>query len=684
MRAVITVILVCATSANADQVRRHNVIFSGKSGGTQTTTVSDDGRILVDYTYRNNGRGPDLHEESALDDDGTQLSYSAAGKSTFGAPIDEYFSRGDKRSSWRTLAGRGDIANEQPAVYVPESILSECSPESLAILTRAVLRAPSRRLSALPGGELRAEKLTETMLSSGDPRLSVTLYALHGLTTHPEFIWLTSDDSKRFFAYIEPGDTQIIEAGSESQADALEKQQVEAENKMLAVIAKRLKHQFPEPFVFRNVRVFDSSEGKLSDPSDVYVARGRIAAIYPVGSTAQDAGASVDGAGKTLMPGLFDMHGHEGPWNCLLQIAGGVTTSRDMGNDNPFLARLMQRIEAGEIIGPRIVPCGFIEGQSAFSARSGKVVDSLQAAKNAVDWYAQRGYKQIKIYNSFQPAWAAPIAAHAHERGMRVSGHIPAFMKAEEAVAAGYDEIQHINQVMLNFVVGPKDDTRTLARFTLVADKVHALDLDSAQVRQFIAALKEKNVVVDATTAIFEPSFTQMQGEPNPSYQAIEAHVPVALRRSWLVNSMDLNASNAETWRASYAKILEFIGRLHREGIPLVAGTDDIAGFTLHRELELYAKAGIPIEDVLRIATHNGAKYTGTLDSLGAIEPRRLADVILIDGDPTTNISEIRRVSLVMKGGEVYYPAEIYEAVGVKRFLDPPPIVLGKTESTDD
>ncbi|HEY3392743.1 MAG TPA: amidohydrolase family protein, partial [Lacipirellulaceae bacterium] len=481
-----------------------------------------------------------------------------------------------------------------------------------------------------------------------------------------------------------PGDMQIIEAENQSHADELEKLQVEAENALLAELAKRLTHKFPEPFVFRNVRVFGSSSGKLSEPSDVYVARGRIAAIYPAGSQAQEAGASVECEGKTLMPGLFDMHGHEGPWRGLLQIAGGVTTVRDMGNDNPFLAKLMGRIDSGEIIGPRIVPCGFIEGQSPHSARSGKVVNSLQAAKDAVDWYAQRGFHQIKIYNSFHPEWVKPLATYAHARGMRVSGHIPAFMKAEEAVAAGYDEIQHINQVLLNFVVGPKDDTRTLARFTLVADKVHALDLNSADVRRFIALLKERNTVIDPTTAIFEPNFTQMQGEPNPCYQMIEAHMPVALRRSWLVNTMDLNAGNAETWRASYAKILEFIGLAHREGLPLVAGTDDIAGFTLHRELELYVKAGIPTADVLRIATQNGAKYTGTSGSRGAVEPQRLADVILIDGNPTTDISAIRRISLVMKGGVVYYPAEIYEALGVKRFVDPPDVVAGNLTTAED
>jgi hypothetical protein len=437
-------------------------------------------------------------------------------------------------------------------------------------------------------------------------------------------------------------------------------------------------HRYPEPFVFRNVRVFDSSTGTRSEPCDVYVARGRIAAIYPAGSKAHEAGASVDGAGHTLMPGLFDMHAHEDAWNSLLQIAGGVTTARDMGNDNPYLAQLMSRIEAGELVGPRIVPCGFIEGQSPFSARNGKIVDSLQAAKDAVDWYAQRGYRQIKIYNSFHPDWARPIAAYAHERGLRVSGHVPAFMKAEQVVEAGYDEIQHINQVLLNFVVGPQDDTRTLAGFTLIADKIHALDLESPEVRQFIAELKEHDVAVDATAAVFEANFTQMHGETNPSYGVVEAHVPVALRRQWLVNSMDLTASNAETWRASYTKMLDFIGLMHREGIPLLAGTDDIAGFTLHRELELYAKAGIPAPEVLRIATHNGAKFTGTLDSRAAVKPERLADLILVAGDPTSNISDIRRVSLVMKGGTVFFPAEIYEAVGVKRFVDPPEVAVTK------
>ena len=661
-----------ATAAAAAEVRRHTVIYSGKHSGAQTTTVADDGRIVVDFAYRNNGRGPDIREEIVLASDGTQTSYRVTGTSTFGAPVDEFFVHEGERSSWKSLADEGQANHSQPAVYVPAAT---SSPEAGAIVMRAVARGAGGRLAALPAGELYIEKLKETNVAHGDQQIGVALFALRGRSTRPEFLWLTADDQMQLVASIDPGSHQTIAEGFEAAGDELERLQVAAVNELIASIAERLTHRLAEPIVFRGVKVFDSATGELSPPSDVYASGGRIAAIYPAGSTMREAGTVIDGAGRTLLPGLFDMHAHEGPWNCLLQIAAGVTGSRDMGNDNAILAELRGRIEAGQAIGPRIFPCGFIEGESPFSARGGGfVVADVQAAKDAVDWYAQRGFRQIKIYNSFNPAWVAATAAYAHERGLRVGGHIPAFMKAEDAIRAGYDEIQHINQAMLNFIVKPEDDTRTLARFTLIAENIHRLDLNSPPVRDFIALMKERGTTLDTTVAIFESSFTQMQGDPHPSYRMIEAHVPVGLRRSWRINSMDCNATNAETWRASYARMLEFVALLHREGVPLLAGTDDIAGFTLQRELELYVQAGIPAADALRIATHNGAKATGALDWLGSITPGKHADVLLVDGDPTANISDLRRVNLVMKGGVVFYPAELYEAMNIKRFVDPPEV----------
>ena len=266
------------------------------------------------------------------------------------------------------------------------------------------------------------------------------------------------------------------------------------------------------------------------------------------------------------------------------------------------------------------------------------------------------------------------MAAHAHALGLRVSGHIPAFMRAEQAVRAGYDEVQHINQVMLNFLVGPADDTRTLLRFTLVGDKAHTIDLDGPAVRRFIALLRERGTVVDPTAAAFEAGYLQRSGEPNPSFAMVADHMPPAVQRGWRFNSTDVNDGNAARYRASYETMLRMIGRLYRAGVPLVAGTDDVAGFTLHREFELYVKAGIPPAEVLRIATFNAARWLGLAGETGSIAPGKRADVILVDGDPTRDISVMRKVSLVLTDGAMIFPAEVYEALGVRRFVDPPPV----------
>jgi imidazolonepropionase-like amidohydrolase len=137
---------------------------------------------------------------------------------------------------------------------------------------------------------------------------------------------------------------------------------------------------------------------------------------------------------------------------------------------------------------------------------------------------------------------------------------------------------------------------------------------------------------------------------------------------------MDVTDKNAATYRASWERVLQFVDRMHRAGIPFVAGTDAIAGFALHRELELYVQAGLTPAEALQVATWNGALYTGLSGELGSIERGKKADLILIDGDPTRNIADIRRISLVMKEGTVFYPAEVYESVGVKRFVDPPAV----------
>jgi cytosine/adenosine deaminase-related metal-dependent hydrolase len=657
-----------STAALADSTMHYSVLIQNRPSGSQVTVFHDDGRVDVDMSYRDNGRGPDIRERMRFSPDGTLLSLDTTGKSTFGAPIEEHFVLKGQTVQWRSLADQGTKTLSGPAVYVP----NDNSFEAFGFVSRAALKQPQGRIAALPGGELTITKVLDRSVQSGGRTQQVSLYAVTGVATQPAFAWLTRDERPQFFAFILPGFMHVVPQGWEAIAPELDKVQEQAERDWLHGLAMRLAHVMPDPVVIRNVRVFDSEHAQLLPAHDVYIDRGRIAALYPADSTPREAGTVIDGSGRVLMPALFDMHSHEDTWNLLLQIAGGVTTSRDMGNDNARLQQIISQVDSGEIVGPRIIPCGFIEGDSPYSASGGFRVKDLQGAKAAVEWYAQHGYHQIKIYNSFHPEWVADTAALAHERGMRVSGHVPAFMTSEEAIRAGYDEIQHINQLMLVFFVGPKDDTRTLARFYLLAENAHSLDLSSPKVAELVNLMKEHHTALDTTLTAFEGNFTQMQGEIDPSYAAVADHVPVAVRRGWLENSMNVTARNVATYRASYDRMVQFVGQLYRAGVPLEAGTDAIAGFTLHRELELYVRAGIPPGEALKIATWNGARFTGRLGELGSVEPRKRADLILVDGDPTQNVSDIRRISLVMKDGVVYFPAEVYEAIGVKGFVDPP------------
>jgi hypothetical protein len=666
--------LVClialAAAAHAAPPLRHSISFQGKLAGEQVVTATDDGRIVVDYRYLNNGRGPDLREEMRVDEAGRLILFKVTGKSTFGAPVDESFEYANGIARWKSLADRGEQSGLLSAQYVPV----ENSLEAIAVIARALLRQRDGKLAALPAGQLSIRTLRETTVKSGAREVGATLYAIFGFDISPGLLWLRSDGSRQFFAVVYPGFT-VIESGWEDGAADLLKLQQDAERELLGTLAGSLSHRFRGPILIRSVRVFDSDAATMRGPFDVYVFRGRITSISPPGSAGRDAGTVIDGEGRFLLPGLFDMHGHEWRWNAMLQIAGGVTTVRDMGNDNQGLEELRTDIENGRIVGPRIVPTGFIEGESPYASRNGIVINTVDEGKAAIDWYAQRGRRQIKFYNSIRPEWVAPLASHAHAQGLRVGGHIPAFMRAEDAVRAGYDEIQHINQVMLNFLVKPGDDTRTLLRFQLVGDNAAQIDLDSDAAQAFFRLLAARGTVVDTTITTFEPMFTQMQGEPNPAYRKVANHVPPVLQRNWLVNSMDVNAANATRFRNSYAKLLELTRRLHAAGIPLLAGTDNVAGFTLHRELETYVQAGIGAAQALQIATRNGARYAQLSDLLGSVAVGKLADVILVDADPTGNIASIRDISMVMKEGVVYYPAEIYEALGIRPFRPPPKVV---------
>jgi len=196
-----------------------------------------------------------------------------------------------------------------------------------------------------------------------------------------------------------------------------------------------------------------------------------------------------------------------------------------------------------------------------------------------------------------------------------------------------------------------------------------ALDLDSDEVNDFIALLKENNVTVDPTAAIFDTNLVHQVGNPDPSFAAVIDHLPATIARELYKLEMDKRGKDDE-WAASGVAQAAMIRKLHDSGIQIVPGSDNMAAFTIHRELELYVEAGISNADVLRIASLDSARIVGVDDKTGSIAVGKDSDLVLVEGNPLEDISAIRRATLVMKGNTAYRPDELYKVVGVTPFLE--------------
>jgi imidazolonepropionase-like amidohydrolase len=662
-----------ATAAAGSPTRsRHWVIVvdSGNKGGEiveRCRTVRD---CEVRYIFKDNGRGPEISEKIRLGADGTLERYEASGTTTYGSRVDERFESRGGRASWRSTTERGESRDALGKLYLPLNG-SGLIYEQMARLTGA-----GRSLTMLPAGSVTRRTLQTLEVGEGERRRELELVAFTGLGLTPDFVWLTRGDSPEFFGYVIPGYSATVPAGYEGETAKLTAAQTAAEARLLAGFRARLSKPLEGLSVIRNARLFDSANARLREGlHDVYILRGRIASIAPAGAGVDAAvpQRSLDAAGRVLLPGLFDMHGHVGRWEGGLNLATGVTTVRDLGNDNATLQQIIDETGMGAVFGPQIVPTGFLEGESPYSARNGFVISTLEQAKRAVDWYAAHGYPQIKIYNSFPREHLKATIAHAHERGLRVSGHVPAFLRARDVVEAGFDEVNHINQVVLNFLVDERTDTRTLQRFYLPAEKTAGIDFEGAAVREFVELLRSRGTVIDPTLTTFD-FLRQRDGEMSPAYASIAAHLPATLQRGLMSGGMEIaNERLHALYNRSYARMIDFVGRLHRAGVPLVAGTDAIPGFTLQRELELYVQAGIPAGEVLRIATLNGARYSGVLADRGSIEVGKLADLLLVDGDPTADIGAIRNVALVVTQGRSIDPSVVFRELGIKPFVTTSP-----------
>jgi imidazolonepropionase-like amidohydrolase len=639
-------------------------VLGGNRAGFQTSCVLPDGSREITFAYNDRGRGPLLRSRYVVDAASVPSSIAIDGNDYLKTAITERFAITDGTASWKNKVEAGERRLVGPAFYVSQS----GPPAELALLARALLASPGGHLPLLPSGEARVEKVGERRVTAGTESRALTQYAVAGLGFRPQPVWL--DDKGELFAIVDDF-TSLVPEGWKSAVDLLRADQDSQSQARRADQARRLRRVQAGPLVFEHASVFDAEESRMKPRTTVVVEGDRIAAVGPDGSVTVPPGAErVDAGGRALLPGLWDMHAHPEVDDGILYLAAGVTSIRDMAAE-PERSGRFRVFESGEAVGPRVTFAGIVDGRGPFQGPTKTLVDDEAEARAAVRAMAAAGFPQVKIYSSVKPELVPVIAEEAHRHGMRVSGHVPAFMTAEQAVRAGYDEIQHINMLFLNFLYDQVQDTRTPARFTAVADHAAEIDLDSERVRAFLTLLKERKVTVDPTLDAFENLLEDRPGHVAAAYTAVAGRMPPIVRRSFLEGGLPVPEGAEARWRAALPAMERMLMALRREGIPIVAGTDALAGFSLPRELELYVEAGIPPAEVLSMATLGAAHVAGRDDRLGSVTAGKLADLVLVDGDPTRTIGDVRRVRLVVRGGAVFDADALCREVGIRPLHDP-------------
>jgi hypothetical protein len=648
------------TLASEPRELHYGFLLSGNRAGSAASRVEVDGTQVHTFEFNDRGRGSNTTSRYRLDAAGLPTFVETTGNDYLKSPVNERFERKGSQASWKSSAEKGEREVREPAFFLSLN----APPQEAALLAKALLATPGHRLPLLPTGEARIEELTSEEVRNGGTTRKIRLYALTGLGFAPGYVWL--DENRDLFASV-GGWASVFREGWVDVVPRLNSIQSAAEKARYKDLAARLTHH-PQGggLAIQHARLFDPATLASQADMTVIVSGNRIQAVGKDGEVRVPPGVEViDARGKTLLPGLWDMHVHLSESDGLFNLAAGVTSVRDMANDIDELQDMRRRWDSGEGMGPRVLMAGFIDAPGPFAGPTKVLVSTEREALEWVERYAKLGYVQIKLYSSLDPKLVPPIVKRAHELGLRVSGHIPNGMNAEQAVRAGFDEIQHSNFLLLNFL-DPKIDTRTPARFHEVAKHGAEIDLQSAQVKSFIALLKERGTVSDPTLATFEGMFKAQPGEIDPSLAAVADRLPPQVQRGLYGGGLNPPADQVQRYRDSYRAMQNMVKALHDAGVTIVAGTDGLAGFTLHRELELYVDSGIPAPEALRIATLGAARVMKRDQELGSIAPGKLADMILVDGDPVNRISDIRRVVMTVKDGSTYDTNAVWETLGVK------------------
>ncbi|HET7708507.1 MAG TPA: amidohydrolase family protein [Sphingomicrobium sp.] len=637
----------------------HYVVVSeaGKHGDQWRWTMPD-GRTAYRYSQELRGWITEVDQVAGYAPDGTIEAMTIRGITLAGDAAED-FRIENGRAIWTTATAKGEGA--AGGFYIPAGGATIAN----AALVNKLVAAGDAGVPLLPSGKASlALGSTLSVQGPAGPK-QLQLAFVRGLLSSPQPVWL--DENRRYFAEID--NISVIPAGYEREIKKLRAaQEAATATELKAVAATFLTPAARGPVLFDNVQLFDADKGLFVANQAVLAQNGKIAAIGAAGSLKAPAGAKViDGRGKSLVPGIWDSHMHIGDdWAVLANMANGFTSFRSPGTTFERAVDAVKRRASGELLMGEPFISVIVDKKDPLAAQGAEVVTSEAETIATVRKIKDAGLWGVKFYTSMNPAWIKPAAAEAHKLGLHVHGHVPATMKPSEAVAAGYDELTHLNFVVMESM--PKeviDKANTRQRMEGPARFFKDVDLDGPLMSGFIADLAKRKTIVDPTLVIFEGFLTQDGGKPHPAYAPYMGIISPVLERAVFTSAGYplVEGYTRDDYQKSYAKMVELVGKLHKAGVPIVAGTDGF-GVELVRELEIYQQAGMTPAQALQSATILPARVVGAGQRTGSIAVGKEADMVLVDGDVSSELGALRRVVTVVSDGYVMDADALRTAAG--------------------
>jgi len=630
--------------------------------GQETYEITRNGESLsvkIDFKFTDRGGAVPLTATFRSANDLTPSAFEIKGKNARFSTIDQAVEvqlekvRLRDRDKWTNAA--------RPKQFFTIAGYAPATMQMLMVRYWATHGSPAE-LATLPSGRVKIEPRGQDTVGVNGKNETFHRYAVEGLIWGRETLWF--DSSHNLVAAITTdAEFDHFEAIREGYESALGKfVGVAGADGMaaLAEISRGISGSRSDSMALVGGILIDGTGSEPVPDSVVLIEKGRIAAAGPRATVKIPREATqVDARGKTVLPGLWDMHAHfeQVEWGPIY-LAAGATTVRDCGNELEFITAVRDAIKNGKGLGPQLLLAGIVDG-SGPNAIGVARVDTPEQAKMWVDRYHDAGFQQMKIYSSVRIEELKAVADEAHRLGITVTGHVPGGITAFEAVEAGQDQINHIYYIA--WMISTPQGATGADRMKAIAP----LDLNSPQTQKALAFLVEHGTVVDPTLANLELKMTKSTAKPPVTFEPGIAKIAPELAA--ILADVGSPSPVADLQERRFAKFVAITGALHKAGVPIVAGTDQsVPGHSLHREIELYVQAGFTPMEAIQAATVVPARVMGLDKEVGTVEPGKRADLILVDGNPLESIHNIRNVKYVVADGKMYDCAELWRSVGFK------------------